>query len=157
MGFDDVFCYHSCPLVLNADSSLLVAEIIVAAKQLNALLANTRISLFYNFESIRVQFFQLISLNLCKLVAILSIPLEQNVKFLLAEFALKFHGIHQQTFELVDCAGAVSFPVHKSDHVSEFVEHFLFVEQSMQLLQRLGLILVNLHTRVVIDSLADLL
>lgn len=49
MGFDDVFCYHGCPLVLDANSSLLVAEIIVASKQLNALLANTRISLFDNF------------------------------------------------------------------------------------------------------------
>jgi len=157
MGFDDVFCYHGCPLVLDANSSLLVAEIIVATKQLNALLANTRISLFDNFQSIWIQFFQLIPLYLSKLIAILSVPLEQNVKFLLAEFAFKLHGIHQQTFKLFYRAGAVSLPVHKSDHISEFVEHFLFVEYSMQLLQTLSLILINLYTRVVVDSLTDLL
>ena len=75
----------------------------------------------------------------------------------MAEFAFKLHSIHQQTFELFYRAGAVSLPVHKSDHVSEFVEHFLFVEYSMQLLQTLSLILINLHTRVVVDSLTDLL
>ena len=89
--FDDCFGDTARPLVLQTDLPLLVAKVLVAAKDLNSLLANISEAFLDHLQTVRVELCKLIPLNFRLLVAVLAVPLQQKFQFVNTDVALNFH------------------------------------------------------------------
>lgn len=139
VSLDNVFCDGAGPLVFHANLPLHVAQVVVAAKNLDQLLADVGEALLDHGAVVRAQTGEFVALFLGRLILIEAVALEQKRQLMLIKLALKPHRVEKQALELVELAGAVTFPVHESHHVLQFVEHTLLVEGDVQLLERIGL------------------
>ena len=106
----------------------------VAAQNLDQLLPNICEGLLGDRPLVRVKTSQVVALSLHCFVLILPIPLQEKSQTVFIDFVTQVHRVKQKVLKLIKLTGAISLPIHESDHILKFIEHTIFKKECMQVL-----------------------